>query len=262
MELIDTHCHVHFDNYDADREQVLAGSSRDRVSRIICVGCSLADSQKAIDFAGEHPGVWATAGAHPHDGADFLADAQAAKKLKQMLDSPKIVAVGEIGLDYYRGITPKTDQEKALRTQLEIGLENDLPFVFHVREAWEGFWPIFDSYRGIKGVIHSFSAGLTQLDEVLARGLYVGLNGLITYTKEDNWRESARRAPLDKILLETDAPFLTPIPFRGTRAEPKHVAVVAEFLAELRSESIETLAASTTKNAVSLFRLTDEKLRT
>lgn len=264
MEFIDSHCHPHFDNYDQDREEVLARSSEAGVKRIIAVGCSLVDSQKAVDFAQRHRGVWATVGSHPHDGKEFLANKDAAEELKKLAGMPKVVGVGEIGLDYYHQHTSKIDQEKMLRTQLEVGLEISLPFVFHVREAFTDFWKIFDSYSGvnqpIKGVIHSFSAAPDILDQVLQRELFVGLNGLLTYTKQDSWRESAKLIPLNKVLLETDAPFLTPIPERGKRCEPKHTLTTAQFLANLRKEDLAELAAQTTDNVVKLFKLTEEKI--
>lgn len=262
MEFVDTHCHPQFEAFDADREELLQRSSQAGVTKLIVVGCSLADSQRAIDFAAKHTGVWATAGVHPHDATNFMSDKSATASLSKMLKAPKIVAVGEIGLDYYRDLSPRAIQEKVLRTQIEMGLEIGLPFVFHIREAWKGFWPIFDSYKALKGVVHSFSASLDVLDQALSRGLYIGLNGLITYTKDDSWRESARRVPLNKLLLETDAPFLTPVPFRGQRCEPKHTATTAKYLAELRQESLGELASATTQNAVKLFGLdVQEKLK-
>jgi TatD DNase family protein len=260
MEYIDSHCHPHFDNYDADRAEVLHRSAEAGVKRMIAVGCSLADSKNALDFAASHNGVWATVGAHPHDGQDFLEDKESIKTMTDLLARDKVVAVGEIGLDYFHEYTPKTDQQKILRSQLELGLESGLPFVFHVREAWDDFWPIFDDYSGLRGVIHSFSAAPNQLDEVLSRGLHIGLNGLLTYTKQEQWREAARQAPLDRILLETDAPFLTPIPDRGKRCEPKHTAITAGFLSELRGEDLARIADQTTKNTVGLFGLSDERL--
>jgi TatD DNase family protein len=133
-----------------------------------------------------------------------------------------------------------------------------LPFIFHIRDAWETFWPIFDSYKGLRGVVHSFSAHEEQLEQILGRGLYVGLNGIMTFTKDAQQLAAAKKVPLDKLLLETDAPFLTPKPYRGQRCEPKHVRNVAEFLAELRGETLEELAAATTKNAVGLFNLKNE----
>ncbi len=255
MEFIDTHCHLHFDNYDQDRYIVLKNSATAGVRRIICVGCSLADSQRAIDFAAKNKNVWATAGAHPHDGADYLTNPNSGAILQKLLKQPKVVAVGEIGLDYFHENTPKADQQKVFKAQIEIGLPSGLPFVFHVRDAWEDFWPIFDSYSGIRGVVHSFSAHPSNLKEVLSRGLYVGLNGIMTFTKDSEQLEAAKQVPLDKLLLETDAPFLAPKPFRGSRCEPKHVFNVAEFLANLRGESMNDIANASTANAEKIFNL-------
>ncbi len=263
-ELIDSHVHPHFDKYAADRPDVLARSLEAGVSRLIAVGCSLDDSQRAIDLATTQSGVWASVGAHPHDGRDFLEDKNALTKFRAMVAKPKVVAVGEIGLDHYHEYTPKADQEKILRMQLEAGLETGLPFIFHIREAFDSFWKIFDDYsipvKPLKGVVHSFSAPPHVLDQVLSRGLSIGLNGLLTYTKEETWRESAKQAPLDKILLETDAPFLTPVPYRGQRCEPKHTQDVACFLAKLRGEKFDVLATATTRNSIELFGLGEERL--
>jgi TatD DNase family protein len=260
MEIVDTHCHLHFDDYDTDRAEVLKASAAAGVTRVICVGCSLADSRRAIDFAAKHDGVWATAGAHPHDAKDFLNDPDSAIKLQKMLSEPKVVAVGEIGLDYYRDITPIDVQEKILRLQLEVGLKSGLPFVLHVREAWDGFWPIFDSYKGIKGVVHSFSASPQHLQEALERGLDIALNGLMTYTKDESWLAAAKKVPLERLVLETDAPFLTPVPYRGRRNEPKYTVDTCRFLAELRGEDPAKLAAASTANALRIFGLGEERI--
>lgn len=259
MEFIDTHCHVHFKDYEPDAEEVLKASARAGVTRLICVGCSLADSQAAVEFANAHDNVWASAGAHPHDGADFLTDKDAGDKLKSLLASPRVVAVGEIGLDYYHENTPRADQLKSLRAQLEIAAEHDLPIIFHVRDAWKDFWPLIDDFKIKQAVIHSFSAGPRQLEAALSRDFFVGLNGIMTFTRDESQLEAARAVPLDKLLLETDAPFLTPVPFRGQRCEPKHVRNIADFLAELRAENIEDLASRSTANALKLFGLGDEK---
>jgi TatD DNase family protein len=168
---------------------------------------------------------------------------------------PKVVAAGEIGLDFYKNYAPKLEQEKALRLQIEAALPSGLPFIFHVRDGWLDFWRIFDEYKNLRGVIHSFSSGTKQLNAALSRGLYVGLNGIMTFTKDEAQLEAARQVPLNKLLLETDAPFLTPAAFRGQVCEPKHVVAVAEFLAGLRGQSVSQLSAATTDNAVKLFKL-------
>ena len=254
MDLVDTHCHLQFEKYD-DPGRVVKDAMRVGVSRMICVGTSLADSQKAIDLATRLDGVWASAGCHPHEAAAFLADKQSAATLKQILDKSSICAIGEIGLDYYKNYSSPDEQKQALRLQLEAGLESELPFIFHVRDAWKDFWPIFDSFPGLRGVIHSFSAHPEQLEQVLSRNLYVALNGIVTFTKDKRQLAAARQVPLDRLLLETDAPFLTPAPLRNDICEPKHVRTIAEFLAELRGEPLEKLAAVSTRNAANLFKL-------
>jgi TatD DNase family protein len=255
MELVDSHCHIHFDSYGFDAKQVIDDAKAAGVTRMVCVGCSLADSVLAVEMAAKFDNVWASVGAHPHDGADFLSDKDAEPKLKDLISQPKVVAIGEIGLDYYHQNSNKTDQGKTLRKQIEIGLSSHKPFIFHVRDAFEDFWPIFDSYPGLTGVVHSFSTNSKHLDEILSRGLYVGLNGIMTFTKDEAQLEAAKKVPLDMLMLETDAPFLTPKPFRGQKCEPKHVRNVAEFLAELRGQTLEELAAATTKNAMALFNI-------
>lgn len=255
MQFVDTHCHLHFENYDADREEVLNDALKHNVTRLICVGCSLEDSRRAVEFAASHENVWATVGAHPHDGEDFMRHPDAAEILNKLSNLPKVVAIGEIGLDYFHSTTSKADQEKALRQQIEIALEKELPIVFHVRDAFSDFFKIIDSYQGIRGVVHSFSAHVEEVEKILEQGLYVGLNGIMTFTKDDLQLEAAKKVPLDKLLLETDAPFLTPKPYRGKRCEPKHVTLTAEFLANLRGESLEQIAEATTSNAIEFFKL-------
>ena len=256
MEFIDTHCHLQFDKFRGRENEILTDAAMAGVKRLICPGTTLEDSQRAVQLAEEKDRVWAAAGVHPHHAGSLLADKNAAKKLKKIATVPRVVAIGETGLDYYRTVSAKEDQRAALRVQIETGLEVNLPFIFHVRDAWEDFWKIYDSCKNIgqiKGVVHSFSSLGRHLDEILARGLYVGLNGIMTFTKEHNQLEAARAVPANRLLLETDAPFLTPAPFRNEVCEPKHLAATADFLAELRGESLEELAKVTNSNAAELF---------
>lgn len=167
----------------------------------------------------------------------------------------KIIAVGECGLDYFYNNSPKTDQVKMLKAQIELAQKYDLPLIFHVREAFDDFWPIFDSYKNLRGVLHSYTDNEQNLAKALERNLFIGLNGIMTFTKNQWQLEVAKKVPLAKLLLETDAPFLTPSPVRGTVNEPANVRLVGEFLAKLRGERLEVLADATTKNAQSLFKL-------
>jgi TatD DNase family protein len=255
MDLIDTHCHPHFDNFLPEPGKILAAAAADGVRRVVAVGTTVDDSRRAIKFAAGHDNVWATAGVHPHEAAKFIADKNAQNRLAEILDSSSICAVGEIGLDYYKNYSPKEDQIATLRRQIELGASSGLPFIFHIRDAWPDFWPIFDSYPGLKGIIHSFSTSIKQLEEALKRDLYIGLNGIMTFTKDEAQLVAARQVPLTHLVLETDAPFLAPAPFRGQTCEPKHIKVIVEFLAELRGENPENLAAATTTNALKVFKL-------
>ena len=259
MELVDTHCHIHFPDYQLDPEEVIKSAQKSDVSRLLCVGCTLADSQLAIEMAKRHRNIWATIGLHPHEGAVYVNDHIALQQFHELAGKTEVVAIGETGLDYHYMHSSKADQEKLLKFQLDVAAEYGLPLIFHVREAFDDFWRIYDGYvkNGIKirGVVHSFSTHQKQLDQILSRGLYVGLNGIVTFTKDLKQLEAAKNIPLNKLLLETDAPFLTPVPFRGKVCEPKYVGAIAEFLAELRGEPLEQLAKTTTNNAITLFGL-------
>lgn len=253
MQLVDTHCHIHFKDYPIPVSEVLNNAKAADVTRIICVGCTLADSQRAIDFAKDNDNVWVSVGAHPHDGSDYLNDPQASNKLRAMLAMPKVVACGEIGLDYYHEKTSRDDQKNILVDQINAAVEFELPFIFHVRDAFSDFFEIVDKYDIKQAVVHSFSASQIELNEIIKRGFYVGLNGIMTFTKDDKQLQAAKLVPKERLILETDAPFLTPKPDRGKVCEPKHIKNIADFLAELRNESPEELAAYTTENAKKLF---------
>jgi TatD DNase family protein len=270
VQFTDTHCHIHATDPNLTVEKVTlerwqaAGSNADQmiadarqmgVERFLCVGTSLEDSQAAIDFAAGHDDCWATIGIHPHEAADYIGQPNRLKAFAALSDQPRVVAVGECGLDFYYNHSPKEAQLEVLRFQMQLAQDNDLPLVFHVRDAFDDFWPVFDEFKGLRGVIHSFTADEAVLGQILQRGLSVGLNGIMTFTKDPKQLATAKAVPLSKLLLETDAPFLTPAPFRGKICEPKHVRVTAEFLANLRGETLEELAAATTNNAQTLFKL-------
>lgn len=254
MQFVDTHCHIHFADYALDPEEVIEAADADGVTQLLCVGCTLSDSQAGVKFAACHEGVWASVGLHPHEAKEYVNDDHALQQFRELAGQPKVVAIGEIGLDYYYNHSEKADQIKLLRFQLSVAQEHKLPVIFHVRDAFDDFWQIYDEFK-LPGVIHSFSAGTTELSQILQRDLYVGLNGIMTFTKDHDQLAAAKAVPLNRLLLETDAPFLTPSPFRGTICQPKHVRVTAEFLSSLRGESLDQLAEATTANARKLFTL-------
>jgi TatD DNase family protein len=271
MQLIDTHCHIHEAlgtaqlstetraKYEkagtpSPDDMVTAALAHD-VSCMVCVGTTLEDSEIAVEFAAKREPICASIGLHPHEAKVYAGNDKALKKFAALAKKPKVVAVGECGLDYYYNHSLQADQEAVLRFQIELALEHDLALIFHVRDAFEDFWPIFDEYKGLRGIIHSFSADRKELDQILERDLYVGLNGIMTFTNKDDQLEAAKSVPASRLVLETDAPFLTPTPYRGRICEPKHVRVTAEFLAQMRDESLEEIARYTTENAQTVFRL-------
>lgn len=250
MQLFDTHCHIHDQKYSYDIPAIRQEAKQVGVVGMVCVGTSALDSQNAVQFVQDKPECFASIGLHPHDASMGEDDFEL---LAQLVSDPKVVAIGEFGLDYYYNNSPKEDQIKALRYQLDLAVTTGKPCIFHVREAFDDFWPIFDEYIGVKGVIHSFSATEKELNKALKRGLYIGLNGIMTFTKNADQLAAAKAVPLDKLLLETDSPYLTPTPLRGKVNQPSYVELVAEFLSRLRGESLETLSEVTTGNARLLF---------
>ena len=265
----DTHCHIHeawrsVNGPDAtaklwdkagrpDADDLIRRALDEGVERMICVGTTLPDSKLAIEFVAERDHVWATIGIHPHEAKDYANQPAKLAEFAALAVKPKVVGVGECGLDYFYNHSSKEDQAAILHFQLQLAQQHKLPMVFHVREAFDDFWPIFDQYPGVTGVIHSFTATTQELEQILRRGLYVGLNGIMTFTKHVKQLDAAKAVPLDHLLLETDAPFLTPQPFRGNICEPKHTIATARFLAELRGEHLDDLIQATTANASKLF---------
>jgi TatD DNase family protein len=245
--LIDTHCHIHEPMFEPDSNEAISRAREAGVTQLLCVGTSEESSRQAIAFAAEHENVFATVGVHPHDtkdGYEAVAELAAAKK---------VVAIGEVGLDYFYGHSPRETQIEALKFQLAVAQHYNLPVVFHVREAFDDFWPIFDSFAGLRGVLHSFTDSAENLQQALARGLFIGVNGISTFTKDDAQKAMFDSIPLENMLLETDAPFLTPAPFRGKINEPAFVRIVADYHAERRGISVDTIAEQTTANAQTLF---------
>jgi TatD DNase family protein len=250
--LIDTHAHIHFDQFRDDIDGVLERAHAAGVAKLLCVGVNEIDSGEAIAVARAYANVWSTAGLHPHDADHGY---EALEEVARLAEFDTVVAIGECGLDYYKSETEQDDQERALRFQIELGIERDLPMIFHVRDAFDDFFRILDEYEGVRGLVHSFTAGVPEMEQALDRGLYIALNGIMTFTKEERQLDAARQVPLERLILETDSPFLAPRPVRGQVNEPANLAHTAAFLAELRGESLAGLERATTANAERLFRI-------
>jgi TatD DNase family protein len=270
MELFDTHCHTHemvrrttpvYDKWHSDDiertpEAVIQAAHDAGVTRMLCIGTTLQDSELAVEFVAEREGQWASIGIHPHEAA-LHREPALQQRFRDLVRAPKVVAIGECGLDYFYEHSPREAQIELLKFQIELALEHDLPLSFHVREAFDDFWPLFESYRGagIRGVLHSYTDDLSNLERAVKHGLHFGVNGIATFAKGEDRRVIYRTIPSELLLLETDAPFLTPAPFRGKICESKHIRVTAEFLAALREENLEDLAYSSTANARKLFQV-------
>lgn len=247
--LIDTHCHIH-EPYELPIEEVLERAHDARVREMICVGTAEDSSREAIKFAENHEGIYASIGVHPHETKEGY------KEVSRLAGtSEKIVAVGEIGLDYFYTHSPREVQIEALKAQIEVALAHDLPIIFHVREAFDDFWPLLEQYPGIRGVLHSFTDSKENMQKAIEKGLYIGVNGISTFTKDEAQKEMFDAIPLDRILFETDAPFLTPTPYRGKVNEPAYVRIVAEYHAQRRGISLEEISKASTQNARALFNL-------
>ena len=249
MTLVDTHCHIQEADYPLDREQTLQAAIEAGVTKVLVVGTDMKSSVDAVKFAREHENVWAIVGVHPHEtkhGIDGLAE---------LATEPKVVGIGEIGLDYYYNHSPREMQIEILNQQLEIALKRNLPISFHVREAFDDFWPIFDNFHGIRGVLHSFTDSISNMGKGLERGLLIGVNGIATFNKDLEQAKMYKSIPLERMVLETDAPFLAPKPYRGKTNQPAFVHNIAEFLASDRGDDLNGIAASTTKNAETTFQI-------
>lgn len=250
INLVDTHNHIHSSFYKLDADVVVESAAEAGVNKMICVGTDVEESKKALEFAGERENVWASIGLHPHDAK---LGQEAYDQLAKLM-SDRVVAVGECGLDYYYNYSEKKDQMAALHFQMKLAKKHQLPMIFHVRDAFDDFWTVYDQYKP-KGVVHSFTATIDEVENSVSRGLFIGLNGIMTFSKNEKQLIAAREIPLENLVLETDAPFLTPEPKRGTINEPKHTLQIAKFLSELRGESLKELSQATTNNAEKLFNI-------
>ena len=253
--LVDTHCHLDFPEFDDDRDRVVAAARAAGVAAVITIGTDLPSSRRAVELAERYPEVFAAVGIHPHSAAEATPAALA--ELRRLARHPRVLAIGEIGLDYYRGREQAEVQKRAFRAQLELAADLGLPVVVHNREAEADIWEELTRPGGprVRGVLHCFSAGVDWALRFCRQGLYIGLDGPVTFKNGERVREVARAVPADRLLVETDAPFLAPHPYRGRRNEPAWVRLVAERIAAERQCTLEELAARTTANAVRLFGL-------
>ena len=258
--LVDTHAHLNFSDFENDLDEVIKRSVENDVKNIICVSSSLKDSIKTIEIAKKYPGiVYAAVGIHPHqtDSQEKGSPKEQIKQLRELIKNNKVIAIGECGLDF--SPTPPMEKDRSekdqiflFKKQIELAIEKHLPLVVHSRKALPKVLEILDPFKGkIRGVLHCYSGSKKDIKKIEELGLYFGLDGNLTY--DVGLQNVAKLIPLEKILLETDSPFLTPKPYRGLRNEPKNVKIIAEFLAQLKGLPLNQIVETITKNTHAAF---------
>jgi len=270
VKLTDTHCHLNFHKYKEDLPEILDRARSTGLSRILVPAIDLESCHDILTLVESDPMLFAAVGIHPNSGTSW--DSDTLDSLRELAGHPKVVAIGEIGLDYYRDKTPRDVQKEILIEQLELALEMDLPVILHVRNSSEEDraciedllfiledWvataaPPFSERSHPPGVVHSFSGNSNESKRALKAGFYIGITGPVTFKKADQLRDVVREIEISRLLVETDGPFLAPQPFRGKRNEPAHVRYIVDKISDVKGLPFEVAAKQTTENAVCLFQ--------
>jgi TatD DNase family protein len=246
---VDTHCHLFL--LDRQPADVVETAKAAGVTRLICVGVDVQTSQRSVEMADSIPGVFATAGMHPHDASDF--DGAASARIEELIHDPRVIGVGECGLDYFRMHSPVEDQIQVLQTHIALSNESGKPMVVHVRDAWPDVLRVLDEGSAEHVVIHCFSGDASIARECAERGYWISFAGNVTYPKNEHLRQAAAAVPIDRIVVETDSPFLSPQKLRGSDNEPANVMITLAEIASVRGDDVEKLVVATTENAHAAF---------
>ncbi|MDX1979366.1 MAG: TatD family hydrolase [Bryobacteraceae bacterium] len=248
MSLIDSHCHLDDNRFDSDRDAVIERALDAGVTTMMSIGTGDGppDLEVALRLADQYACVWATVGVHPHNAAK--ATDTTLGELEALLKHPRVLALGEIGLDYHYDFSPRDTQRALFRDQLDLARRAAKPVVIHTREAWDDTFAVLEEHWQGAGIMHCFSGGPMEARRALAMGFYISFAGVVTFPKAVDLQAAAVEVPLDRMLIETDAPYLAPIPHRGRRNEPSYVAHTASKLAELRGAPVEEIEAATAAN--------------
>src|SRR5687767_10608758 len=249
MGVVDTHCHLFL--VDQEPSLVVETARAAGVERVLCVGVDPETSARSLELADSISGVFATAGMHPHDAGHF--DEAAGARIEELLHDPRVVAVGECGLDFFRMRSPKEEQVRTLQAHISLSNESGKPMVVHVRDAWPDVLRVLDEGSAEHVVIHCFSGDAAIARECAARGYHTSFAGNITYPKNEHLRQAAAAVPLDRLLVETDSPFLSPQKLRGSTNHPANVMLTLAELARVRGEGVDDLVAATAANARAAF---------
>ncbi len=251
--LFDTHAHLNDPAFDADRDLLISSLPQKGIDFVLNAGCSLQSSHDCIALAEKYPFIYASVGSHP-DSADEVND-EVIEKYRILCKHDRVKAIGEIGLDYYYEDIPREIQQRAFRMQMQLAQEVGLPVIIHEREAHQDGLLIAKEFPKVTGVFHCYSGSAEMARQLVNMGYYIGFTGVLTFKNARKAVETATSVPLDRIVLETDCPFMAPEPFRGKRCDPSYLYRMAERLAELRGISVEEVQAVTTQNAKKLYRI-------
>ncbi|MEC9488230.1 MAG: TatD family hydrolase [Halanaerobium sp.] len=253
MELIDTHAHLDDRRFNKDREEVIKRAGEQGVKTIVNIGANLASSRQAVEIARQWLNIWAVVGIHPHQAREV--DSGVLRAIERLAGDDRVLAIGEIGLDYHYDNSPRDIQRRVFRTQLRLAHKLELPVVIHSREAEEDTLQIMEEedIAGLGGIMHCFPGGLEFAQRCIDMNLYLAFGGILTFGSADTARSVVEKMPLEYLLLETDCPYLTPHPHRGKRNEPAYVRLVAEKVAEIRGLQMEKVAEITSRNFWNLF---------
>ena len=256
MGFIDSHVHLDDDRFDIDRQEVIESLYADGVDAVISCADSMASSRRVIELAGKYSNVFAAIGIHPHNAKNFIFEDVAV--LDEMLTDKNIVAVGEIGLDYHYDFSPRDMQVYAMTEQTELARKRGMPIVYHVREAYGDFLDILRG-GGIphNSVVHSYTGSRETAKECMDNGMFIAFNGVITFKNANRVREVVQYVPLERMMIETDCPYMTPEPYRGRRNEPKNVSYVAAQIAAVKNCDVNEVAEITRSNAMKFFGIRD-----
>lgn len=252
--LFDTHAHLDDRAFDCDREELLAGLAARGTSMVMNPGCSLDSSKNAVALANRYPWIYAAVGSHP-DVADEVNEAVLERYRLLAAQNPKVKAIGEIGIDYHYEDLPRELQLKAFRMQMELAKELNLPVIVHEREAHEDGMKVVKEFPEVKGVFHCYSGSAEMARQLVDLGWYIGFTGVLTFKNARKAIETAESIPLERIVLETDCPYMAPVPHRGKRNDPGYLCYMAQKLAEIRGVSLEEIQHITTENGKRLYRI-------
>ncbi len=254
--LVDTHSHIQLDDYDANRDEVIERARAAGVT-MMAVGVDVPSSVAAIELAKANDDIFATVGLHSHDAAgeegEIAAEDFAA--IAKLSEDPSVLAIGECGLDYYHDNSPKDIQIDIFKQQIELALKLNKPMVWHVRDAFIDFFEVIDQYPGVGGIVHCFTGTQSEMQQAVDRGFYIAYNGIMTFTKDPDQLETVKATPLDRIVLETDCPWLSPKSHRGRPNEPAYIVETAQFVANLRGDDYDDFCRATTGNAHNILGL-------